>query len=207
MKYICFLIISLAILFISQGGCTPRKDPLPQVTDTISMPNQEIESSTVFCYEKYHLLWKLESDYAFKASEDTSSMLVTPVRMTFYDTLGDTTYIVLSDSGRITQNQNRFFIWGNVYIETEANLTVKSQSLWWDRTTRKVGSDEMVEIKNPDGNIMRGIGLDATDTFSSWTLRQEVSGEFPEFQDRLKIYDNEPDSTEQQDTLHHDSIP
>jgi hypothetical protein len=34
--------------------------------------------------------------------------------------------------------------------------------------------------------VMRGRGLDATESFSSWTLRSSVSGQFPNFRERME---------------------
>jgi LPS export ABC transporter protein LptC len=122
--------------------------------------------------------------------DDSGSILAVPIRLTLFDTLGDTTTQVLSDSGRTTEGFKHIFIWGNVYIKNQEGLIVKSQSLWWDKASRKVGSDDFVEIRNPDGNVLRGKGLDASDSFSWWTLRENVSGEFPNFQDRVTAHED-----------------
>ena len=78
-----------------------------------------------------------------------------------------------------------FFVWGNVYIKNYDDQIIKSETLWWNKATRKVGSDDFVEIKTPEGDVLRGKGLDATESFSSWSLRENVSGEFPNFKERM----------------------
>lgn len=181
------LLIPIIIFFfiIITSGCTKR-ETIPQASDTLVVPCQEVGASTLYAYDGPHLIWILDSDYSFKTLEDTSSMLVVPVRMSIFDTLGTKTTRVLADSGLTKKELVEFFLWGNVYIKNYDGQIIKSETLWWNKTTRKVGSDDFVEISTPEGDVLRGKGLDATETFSSWSLRERVSGEFPNFNERME---------------------
>lgn len=181
------LLIPIIIFFfiIITSGCT-KKETIPQASDTLVVPCQEVGASTLYAYDGPHLIWILDSDYSFKTLEDTSSMLVVPVRMSIFDTLGTKTTRVLADSGLTNKKLIDFFLWGNVYIKNYDDQIIKSETLWWNKTTRKVGSDDFVEISTPEGDVLRGKGLDATETFSSWSLRERVSGEFPNFNERME---------------------
>ena len=180
------LLIPIIIFFfiIITSGCTKR-ETIPQASDTLVTPCQEVGASTLYAYDGPHLIWILDSDYSFKTLEDTSSMLVVPVRMSIFVTLGTKTTRVLADSGLTNKKLIEFFIWGNVHIKNYDGQIIRSETLWWNKTTRKVGSDDFVEISTPEGDVLRGKGLDATETFSSWSLRERVSGEFPNFQERM----------------------
>ncbi len=175
----------VAVFLVSTSGCTKR-DALPQASDSHMVPCQEVVASTLYAYDGPHLIWILDSDYSFKTLEDTSSMLVVPVRMSIFDTTGTKTTRVLADSGRTTKEMERFFVWGNVHIKNYDDQIIRSETLWWNKLTRMVGSDDFVEIRTPDGDVLRGKGLDATESFSQWTLRKNVSGVFPSFQDRME---------------------
>jgi LPS export ABC transporter protein LptC len=179
----------MLILFGIAISCTvscSKKEPIPQAADSIIVPCQEVSGSILYGYEGPHLIWILDSDYSFKTMDDTSSMLVVPVRMSIFDSLGTKTTRVLSDSGRTKKELESFYLWGNVFIRNHDGQIIRGQSLWWNKITRKVGSDDFVEIKTPDGDILRGKGLDANESFSSWTLRKEVSGKFPNFKKRME---------------------
>ncbi len=178
------LLFKLFLFFSIMQGCT-KKDDIPQVADTLIVPCQEVGASTLYGYDGPHLIWILDSDYSFKTLEDTSSMLVVPVRMSIFDSLGTKKTRVLADSGRTKKDMVHFFLWGNVHIKNWDGQIINSETLWWDKTTRKVGSDDFVKIRTPGGDVLRGKGLDATETFSTWTLRERVSGEFPNFQDQM----------------------
>lgn len=186
MKSIILTIATIIFSFIiATNGCTKR-ETIPQASDTSVTPCQEVGASTLYAYDGPHLIWILDSDYSFKTLEDTSSMLVVPVRMSIFDTLGTKTTRVLADSGLTKKELVEFFLWGNVYIKNYDGQIIKSETLWWNKITRKVGSDDFVEISTPEGDVLRGKGLDATETFSSWSLRERVSGEFPNFQERME---------------------
>lgn len=156
--------------------------------DSLSTPYQEFGRSMLNLYSGRHRLWKLETDYMRKTLNDTAKVLVTPVTLTLYDTTSDdeTNTRVLADSGYTSAERDSFYLWGNVLVRRKDGLQIRSESLWWNQQTHRVGSDKFVEIKTAKGDVMRGKGLDATESFSSWTLRENVSGVFPNFRQRAE---------------------
>ena len=66
---------------------------------------------------------------------------------------------------------------------------IKTEKLWWNRDVHRVQSDTLVQIETPQGDVMRGKGLDAAEDFSWWTLKRSVSGEFPNFRERVESDD------------------
>jgi len=181
---LCCTVAVCTCLFLFSSGCA-KKENIPQAADTLVIPCQEVGASTLYAYNGPHLIWILDSDYSFRTLDDTSSMLVVPVRMSIFDTAGQKTTRILSDSGRTAKEMEKFFIWGNVFVRNWDGLIIKSQSLWWNKPTRMVGSDDFVEIRTPGGDVLRGKGLDATESFSWWSLRKKVSGSFPNFKARM----------------------
>lgn len=181
---VIYIILFVFVTFLSMG-CTKKNEAIPLALDTTIIPCQEVGASTIYGFEGSFMEWRLISDYSFKTLDDTSSMLVVPVRMTFFDSLGDSTTVVLSDSGNTKTGLSRFFLWGNVFVKNYDGLKIRSESLWWDKATKKIGSDDHVQITTPEGDVLRGKGLDATESFSWWVLKENVKGTFPNFKDRM----------------------
>lgn len=180
----------LLFLCIATGfSCAPKKEPLPVSSDSIMSPYQEFGSSTLFFYEGKLKRWKLESDYMKKPLADTGTMVVTPVKLTLYDSLGNARTRVLADSGFTTPTLQSFTVWGNVYIRNQDSLIVRTQKLWWVKGKRKVESDTYVQIETPKGDVMRGKGLDAAEDFSHFIFKAKVSGQFPDFKRRIETDD------------------
>lgn len=172
-------------LLVGSSGCGKDKQKIPRVADSQFVPSQQVSASTIYCYRGPHKVWKLESEELYKMLNDTGSALAVPVTLTIYDSTEENTTVVLADSGRTTKALDYFFVWGNVFIKNWDGLRVWSESLWWNKETQRVGSDDYVKIRTPTGDILRGKGLDGSETFSWWSLREDVSGAFPNFRERM----------------------
>lgn len=179
------------VLSLLSTGCTKKKEEFPKASNEVSSAVQEVSGSTLFCYDGSTLVWKLDCDYSRRNMDDSSKTLVVPVRLTVFDSSGVNETKVFSDSGHTAEDLNKFFIWGNVDVRNWDGLRIRSQSLWWDKSKRVVGSDDYVKIITPGGDVLKGKGLDASENFSWWTLRKNVSGEFPNFKDPTNDKQNE----------------
>jgi len=184
-RHITLLIQLLATLLICIG-CTPKKDALPVSSDTISSPFQEMTHASLYFYTKSYIQWKLDAEYMRKPLTDTGSILVSPVKLTLYDSVGRVRSKVFSDSGTTTPSMESFIVWGDVLIITKDSMTVRSQKLWWNKNAHKVESNTYVLIKTKNGDILRGKGLNAVEDFSRFSFKSDVSGKFPDFKRRVE---------------------
>ena len=180
---VCFVLLSLFV-----ASCQKDTESLPLLTDSVSVPFQEVVGeSVIHCYDSAQLLWKLKTDYSRRLLDDTSPTLVVPVNLVIYDnpSNGSRETHVVSDSGRTGKKLEKFYVWGNVFVSNWDGMKIKARSLVWNKVSHKVTSDDFVELRTPGGDVLRGKGLDATETFSTWSLRSGVSGEFPNFKSRM----------------------
>lgn len=182
--------VCLFSLLIALSGCGRKKETLPLSGDSIMSPYQEFDSTTLFFYENGYKRWKLEARYMRKPLLDTGSMLVTPVKLTLYDSLGRARTRVLADSGTTTPALASFTVWGDVFIRNQDSLIVRTEKLWWVKDRRKVESNTFVQIETVKGDILRGKGLDAVEDFSRFTFKSQVSGTFPDFKRRVEANDD-----------------
>ena len=173
-------------LLILSAACSKKKETLPFSSDRVLSPYQVLGKTTLLFYEGKYKRWKLDADYMKKPLVDTGTMLVTPVKLTLYDSLGIPRTIVLSDSGSTTSSLQSFLVWGNVYIRNHDSLIVRTQKLWWVKGNHKVESDTFVQIETVKGDVLRGKGLDAVEDFSRFSFKAEVSGHFPDFKNRVE---------------------
>ena len=181
-----FVLCALLVL----AGCARKKETLPLSSDSVMTPYQNFDSTTLFFYEGGIKRWKLEADHMRKPILDTGTMIVTPVTLTYYDSLGNTATRVLADSGSTTPALKSFTVWGNVFIRNKDSLIIKTEKLWWIKEGRKVESNTFVQIETAKGDILRGKGLDAVEDFSRFTFKSQVSGKFPDFKRRMEENDD-----------------
>lgn len=170
-------------------GCAPKKETLPVSSGLITAPFQVLNHSTLYFYNKQFIQWKLEAEYMRKPLTDTGSILVIPVRLTYYDSLGNVRTHVLADSGTTSSRMENFTVWGDVLITTKDSMRVRTQKLWWVKNTRKVESNTYVQIETKKGDILRGKGLNAVEDFSRFSFKSNVSGKFPDFKRRSETND------------------
>jgi LPS export ABC transporter protein LptC len=188
MKFI-WLILSTLFTFILFGGCENKKETLPVSSDKISTPFQEMTNATLYFYTKQYIQWRLEAKYMRKPLTDTGSILVAPVRLTLYDSIGHVRTKVISDSGLTSPSMENFTVWGDVLITTKDSMIVRTQKLWWVKNTHNVESNTFVQIMTKKGDVLRGKGLNAVEDFSRFSFKSDVSGKFPDFKRRVETKD------------------
>ncbi len=137
-------------------------------------------------YNGSRKVWILESRHIVKSLADTGHIVGDPVTITVFDSLGRKTSKVLSDSGIADASLKSFTVWGNVFVLAENGTRVKAQKLFWNQKTHRVTSDTHVQLTTKKGDVLRGKGLDAAEDFSSWEFKQDVSGRFPNFKERVE---------------------
>ena len=188
MRVSLYVIVALAAGLVSFffSGCAPKKESLPFSEESIATNFQDFEHATLYFYNNDYVQWRLESEKMRKPISDTGSILVIPVRLTLFDSLGTLRTIVLSDSGTTGKDMESFIVWGDVYIRTRDSLVIRTQKLWWHKNKRKVESNTFVQIETKRGDILRGKGLDATEDFSRFSFKSNVSGKFPDFKRRVE---------------------
>ncbi|MDR3012439.1 MAG: LPS export ABC transporter periplasmic protein LptC [Chitinispirillales bacterium] len=145
--------------------CGPRKDTIPVDDGLITAPQQRLNTAQLFFYEHGILRWRLDTDYMERPLSDTGNIFVVPVDITVYDTLGNLSTRIVSDSGTSSSQMEIFDLWGNVHIENEDGSIVKSDKLRWTRNLRpsartRPGAETFdlwgnVYIENEDGMIVR----------------------------------------------------
>lgn len=184
------VLLCTALLLSGVAGCAKKKDDIPLSENSIADPVQEFSETSLHFYNKGMLQWKLDADYMCKPLNDTGTIMVTPVALTLYDSLGGIRSKVLADSGKIANTMNSYNIWGDVYIRTRDSMVVRTERLKWFKEKRKVESDTFVQIQTKKGDILRGKGLDATEDFSNFKFLRDVTGTFPEFNKRVESNDD-----------------
>lgn len=181
---VSFIFIPTILLCV--GSCKKKDEPLPVAQDSVAVPVQKFTGSTLHFYNKGYIQWKLKSEQMEKSLSDTGSIEVAPVTLTLYDSLGNERSRVLADSGTIQSGMEHYVVWGNVFIRTRDSMVVRTESLRWFRDRQEVESDTFVQIKTKKGDVLRGKGLDAKEDFSTFSFKSDVTGEFPNFKERVE---------------------
>ena len=184
-----FLSIFYGMLFFTLllfSSCGPRVQTAPMSSDSVLVPYQEFSNTTLRYYDGPVIRWKLKTEYMKKNLDDTARALVAPVDLFMYDSSGNLACRVFADSGLTNAKMDNLEVWGDVEVKRSDGLIILSEQLIWHRERKKVTSNAFVEIRHTTGDILRGKGLDATETFSSFNFHSNVTGKFPQFRKRVE---------------------
>jgi LPS export ABC transporter protein LptC len=183
--FVSFFIAALLVFCAVQ--CSSQKKETAPVSDIIvETPYQELDTTTMISYNGSRKEWIFESSHVVKLLTDTGHIRGNPVTITSFDSLGKQTSKVLADSGITDASLKAFTVWGNVFVQAQNGTRVNAQKLIWNQKTHRVTSDTYVQLTTKKGDVLRGKGLDAVDDFSSWEFKQDVSGRFPNFKERVE---------------------
>ena len=106
MAFISALCIINSALFLS---CGPQRDAIPVGSeDVIMAPHQEFGDASLFFYEGGVRRWWLDADYMSRPLADTGKLIVVPVRIMIYDSLGKPATRILADSGCTDSRMEKF---------------------------------------------------------------------------------------------------
>ena len=187
-KWGMIVCISTVVMLLA-CSCTRKKDEIPVASEGIDVPVQKLSGTTLYFFNKGTIQWKLDADQMSKPLNDTGSITLFPATLTMYDSIGAVSSKVLADTAIISNKMESYKVWGNVYVRTKDSMVVRSEKLRWFKNHRKVESDTFVQIETPKGDVLRGKGLDAVEDFSRFTFKSDVTGKFPDFENRMEQND------------------
>lgn len=182
--YSLSVLLVACVLFFE--GCAPKKDPIPMAEEGIDTPVQQFYDASMYFYNMQKIQWKLDAKMMRKPLDDTGSIMVVPVRLVLFDSVGAVRTRVMADSGLVANDMESYLVWGDVLIRTRDSMVVRTEKLKWIKKTRKVESDTYVQIETKKGDVLRGKGLDATEDFSRFSFKKDVTGAFPDFKRRME---------------------
>ncbi|MBD3321795.1 MAG: LPS export ABC transporter periplasmic protein LptC [Chitinivibrionales bacterium] len=183
------ILLGLCVMF---PGCSDTEQAPPRSKSSARDLVQELENSVLSLYDGAQKVWELKAEYMRKSMGDSAHVLAVPVVLTLFDSLGRTGTKVLADSGTTNAAKDTFTVWGNVFVRTEDSLKVQSELLCWSQGNHRVTTDTYVQIETRNGDVIRGRGLDANESFSRWTIHErgeEGFGFFPNFKERVEQED------------------
>jgi len=160
------LLLFIAVcLFIAVLGVALREKKRPIVVNQQTVPATETDANLEMNNVSYSTLasdnfklWDLNAQTA-RIFEDGNKILLEDLHITFYQRSG-TTYKLSADQGELDMETRNIHINGNVKAVLPDNATIKTQSAFYNNTSRVITSRERLTITR-GALTMQGIGLTA----------------------------------------------
>jgi LPS export ABC transporter protein LptC len=94
------------------------------------------------------------------------------MKLWFYDKTGKITSEVRGDSAHFYRQKNTYKLIGHVVIHNiEKGETLKTDEFNWLPVEKRIFTDKAVQLRTRT-ELVNGVGLDAAQDFSSYSLRQ-----------------------------------
>ncbi|AUD01583.1 LPS export ABC transporter periplasmic protein LptC [Spirosoma pollinicola] len=166
--YSSFIILNLSFLLLA---CEEKKQV--KNVNPYSGPIEEINDVKLFYSEAAKLKVKLITAKQFRYLND-NRRYPKPVNISFYSPTGEEITTIRSDSGRYDKAKDLYTVMGNVVvINKQKQEKLLTPELNWKPTTKKVFTDKRVTVLSQlTGEKLYGIGLDANQDFSQYSIRK-----------------------------------
>lgn len=100
------------------------------------------------------------------------------VKLYFYDKFGNITSQVRGDSARFTRIKNAYKLMGHVVIHNPMKgETLRTSEFYWLPDQKKIYTEKAVQIRTKQ-EVFYGIGMDASQDFSTYSLRKVTNSVF-----------------------------
>jgi len=132
----------------------------------------EVADSVKFTYKEGQYTRAIVTGKTIKRYTKTQNKLEFPdgLFVRFYEEL-KLISILKADHAENNEGEQLIKVSGNVYMENEKFERLETPSLVWDVRAKKISTDKSIKIKTTD-NIIYGIGFDADENFSNYTIRK-----------------------------------
>lgn len=178
------IIIIIAAIICS---CSQKKDKniILSSDSSADSVSQILEFSTITSYRDGNKLWELKSQNIIQLTEN-NRIKANPVNLTIFGDSSKISAVLTADSGIANETTDSLFVWGNVKINGRNGEKLSSPTLEWNKKKKILVSNDFVELISADGEIMRGKGFKADESFEWWEFARDVSGNFPSIQAEIE---------------------
>lgn len=166
----CYLLIALGCLF---GMVCCEEPKQGKQAPAYTGPIEEINDVRLLYSEQALLKVKLTTPKQLRYANDDRKY-PKPVSIIFYGPAGEEVTTLRSDSGRYNKAKDLYTVMGNVVVvNKQKQEKLLTPELNWNPVTKKVFTEKrVVVLSQMTGEKLYGVGLDANQDFSQYSIRK-----------------------------------
>lgn len=155
-------------------SCT-KTDPPIEIEDDNNYPDTQLDDATIVLSKDGRQSVEVIAKHIDRWEKNDSTEADT-VEITFFDENGLKRSILNANRSLIREKTEKISLFGNVVVINEDSTILKSESLFWDPETELITTDDFVEIKKANGDILTGYGLRADRHLNEYEILRDVTG-------------------------------
>lgn len=166
-----FLLKNLVfIVLIVMGACGKKTGFFPVKWPVEKLPEADvvIDRFTSTSYKEQKTEWYLIARKAYVV-QDTGLTHIYDFEITFYEK-GVKANMIQAKEGVLDNEKHQFHIQKNVLVTSVNGRELKTNSLTWYEKSKLLFTKEPVEIRLPEGDIIKGTGFQADQKLNKFVL-------------------------------------
>jgi len=179
-ELICTLLLCMIALAFACTEKIPESNS-EEVASNQIIPDQILYESDILLSDRGVREVLIHSAYLEKFLALDSTLMVN-IKATFFDSLGNESSTLVSDSGIVREKTSDLEVWGNVTVVSNNGVTLDADSLFWDQKTNQIRTESFVEITH-GGNVQSGYGLESDSRLTNFRIKQSVKAKFKKVED------------------------
>ena len=165
---------AIAICILLFAGCSvePANQQIIPEEESQRIPDQEGWNSTLVTTSIGKVEAKIRFGHMSKFNQSNEYKFDQNLHVDFYDKNGEPTSWLTSDRGTLNENTNMMTASGNVVAHSDsANLTLYTETLFWNEQRRKIISNDRVMLTTKQDTLY-GLGFESEIDFSKWVIKK-----------------------------------
>jgi LPS export ABC transporter protein LptC len=187
--------IAIVLLLIAAiAGCSKTEYPRDKETPA-NIPDASLDDATIILSQDGKQEAVVDARH-IDLWETKDSTEATTVRIVLYDSLGVGHSTLTGRRGLLREKAARFALFGDVVGVSKDSTILNTQSLNWNPNTKKITTEDYVEIYRKNGDVIRGWGMIADRDLRNIEITRDVSGKVQSIPEAEKEkFEKKKDST------------
>ncbi len=164
--------VGVACLF---SACEEKIRPEVVPLAHLKIADQESWNSTIRFTDSARVRAVLWAGHIAVYSEEAYTLLDDSVHVDFFNDMGEHSSVLTARRGRVNDRTRDFEAHEDVVVVSDSGTTLKTDSLFWRNSDRKIHTDAFVEIKSSTEHIM-GHGLISDQSLKNYRISR-VTGQ------------------------------
>lgn len=150
-------------------GCEEKIKPSVVSLPQTELPSQESWNSTIRFSDSAHVEAILWAGHIARFSVQRYTLMTDSLRVDFFDTDEKHTSLLTAKRGRVNDATQDFAAYEHVVVVSDSGTTLKTDSLFWNNSTRKIYTQAFVDILSPSEHIM-GHGMESDQGLKNYKI-------------------------------------
>lgn len=159
----------LLVLAVLAFGCEEKIKPSVILLPQAELPSQESWNSTIRFSDSAHVKAILWAGHIARFSVQRYTLMTDSIRVDFFDAQQKHTSLLTAKRGRVNDATQDFAAYEHVVVISDSGTTLKTDSLFWNNSTRTIYTQAFVDIVSPSEHIM-GQGMESDQGLKNYKI-------------------------------------